>query len=196
MTSELDFRTNRQDRSMQPEKAFIRDAGAFDAEAIAHVHIESSQDSYAPLAREWPTPDVRDRIARWARSLEVSVGDPKLVDLVATLEGVVVGFIGGGPARRSDVGAELEVYVIHVLPKHRGKGFGGHLWSAACERLRGNALPTMYVETLAELRCCSFYEAHGGVVASRAPRTSHGGLVTGLVYIWPAGRSHERIVRP
>jgi GNAT superfamily N-acetyltransferase len=189
----LNTETDR-DRSMQ--QALIREASTFDAEGIAHVHIESSRDSYAPLAREWPTPDVPDRIARWGRSLEASAGDPKLVDFVATLDGVVVGFIGGGPARRSDIGAELEVYVVHVLPKHRGKGFGGQLWSAACERLRGDPLPSMYVETLAELRCCSFYEAHGGVVARRAPRTSHGGLVTELVYIWPAGRSNERIVRP
>jgi hypothetical protein len=53
----------------------------------------------------------------------------------------------------------------------------------------------MYVETLAELRCCSFYEAHGGEVASRVPRNLHGGAVTGVVYLWPRGRSHARVVR-
>jgi GNAT superfamily N-acetyltransferase len=174
---------------MQAQQALIREARASDAAAIAHVHIESSEDAYAPLFQEWPAPDVPARIARWASSLEASVVDPERVDLVATLDGVVIAFIGAGPARRKDIAAEVEVYVIHVLPKHRGKGLGSQLWSAACSRLRGNALPPMYVETLAELRCCSFYEAHGGEVTSRTQRRSHGAVVTDLVYMWPRGRS-------
>lgn len=180
---------------MQTQQALIRRARASDADAIAHVHVESSQDAYAPLATEWPTPDLAARIARWASSLEASHLDPKRVDLVATLAGFVVAFIGAGPARRKDLGAELEVYVIHVLPRHRGKGLGNQLWSAACEGIRGGALSAMYVETFAELRCCSFYEAHGGEVMSRTPDTFHGGTVTKLVYVWPTGTPNELIAR-
>ena len=171
--------------------SLIREARAPDAEAIARVHVESSQDAYAPLARDWPTPDVPARVARWASSLEGSALDPRRVDLVATVDDVVVGFIGAGPARRTDLEAELEVYVIHVLPAHRASGLGSQLWAAACQRLRGEHLAAMYVETLAELRCCSFYEARGGEVASRVPSTFHGGAATAVVYIWPNGRSNE-----
>ena len=182
-------------RRMQAQQALIREARASDAEAITRVHVESSQDAYAPLAREWPTPDLPARVARWAISLEASALDPRQVDLVATVDDVVVGFIGGGPARRTDIEAELEVYVIHVLPGHRARGLGSQLWAAACRRLRGENLAAMYVETLAELRCCSFYEAHGGEVASRVPSTFHGGAVTAVVYIWPKGRSNAPIAR-
>jgi GNAT superfamily N-acetyltransferase len=179
--------------SRQP---LIREAHPPDAEAIARVHLASSAEAYAPLARAWPAPDLPARIAGWVRSLEASVADPRCVDLVATLDGAVVAFIGGGPGRRKELAAELEVHVVHVLPEHRGRGLGSQLWSAACGRLRGDALASMYVETLAELRCCSFYEAHGGVVTSRAPRAFHGSLLTELVYVWPPGRSHERSVPP
>jgi ribosomal protein S18 acetylase RimI-like enzyme len=172
-------------------QALIREARVSDAEAIARVHIESSQEAYAPLARDWPAPDLPTSTARWVRSLEASQADSKRFELVASLNGVVVGFIGAGPARRKDIEAELEVYVIHVLPEHRGKGFGSQLWRAACERLRRQTLAAMYLETLAELRCCSFYEAHGGDVLSRTSEMFHGGAVTKVVYIWPQGRPND-----
>jgi ribosomal protein S18 acetylase RimI-like enzyme len=180
---------------MQAQQALIRDARVSDAESITRVHVESSQDAYAPLAREWPKPDLPARVARWSSSLEASASDAKAVDLVATLEDVVVGFIGGGPGRRTNIEAELEVYVIHVLPGHRARGVGSQLWAAACRRLRGGNLGAMYVETLAELRCCSFYEAHGGEVVNRFPSTFHGGSVMAVVYVWPKGRSNEPIAR-
>ena len=183
-------------RRMQPEQAIVREARSSDAEAITRVHVESSRDAYAPLAREWPAPDLPARIARWAISLEASALDPRQVDLVATVDDVVVGFISGGPARRTDIDAELEVYVIHVLPDHRARGLGSQLWAAACRRLRGDDLAAMFVETLAELRCCSFYEARGGDVASRVPRTFHGAAATAVVYIWPKGRSNEPTAVP
>ena len=169
----------------------VREAGTFDAEGIARVDIESSQVSFAPLARHWPPPDLAARAAWWASLLEASLADSKRVDFVATVDDLVVGFVGGGPARRSDVPARVEIYVIHVLPDNRGNGIGGQLWNVACGLLRGTSRAPLYVETLAELRCCSFYETHGGEVLTRNPSTLHGGVVTQLVYIWPEGTSNE-----
>lgn len=173
----------------------IREARASDAKAIAYVHIESSRHAYAPLAKEWPTPDWEARRTQWASLLVASQTDTKRADFVAELNEGVVAFIDAGPARRKDVGAEVEIYVIHVLPEHRGKGLGSELWRAATKRLRGESLRAMYVNTLAELRCCAFYEARGGKVASRSPRVFHGGAVTDVVYLWPTGSSSELIVR-
>jgi GNAT superfamily N-acetyltransferase len=165
----------------------LRQACPSDSQAIARVHVASSQDAYAPLAQEWQCLDVPERATRWASSLSGSQLDPRRVDLVATLAGVVIAFISAGPARRRDLGVALEVYVIHVLPQHRGRGVGSQLWNAACALLRGEALSAFYIETFAELRCCSFYEAHGGKVMSRMPEAFHGSTVTKLVYVWPAG---------
>ena len=164
----------------------IREARASDAEAIARVHLKSSEDAYAPLAREWRGPDLEANTARWHKWLGA---DPDLLrlDLLLELEGNVVAFVGGGSARRSDIGADVEIRVIHVLPEFRGKGLGAQLWSAATKRLRGEQLRSMYVATLAELRCCSFYEAHGGAVASRSARDFHGNAATDVIYLWPLG---------
>lgn len=172
------------------QHATIREARASDAEAIARVHLKSSEDAYGQLAKEWRGPNLEANTARWQKWLEVDP-DPCRIDLVLELEGTVVAFVGGGSARRSDIGAEVEIRVIHVLPELRGKGLGEQLWSAATQRLRGEQLKSMFVATVAELRCCSFYEAHGGTVASRSPRDFHGTTATDVIYLWPLGHPSE-----
>lgn len=174
----------------------IRSAEANDSRGIASVHLKSSEDAYAPLAEAWPASDLARREAHWRRRFQTESGEPNRVDLVAELDGCIVGFVSAGSARRTDDGAEVEVYVIHVLPSHRGKGIGRLLWKEACGRVRGPELRAMYVDTLGELRCCSFYEAHGGQVVHRRPRDFHGGAVTEVVYIWPLGSSSELRSKP
>jgi ribosomal protein S18 acetylase RimI-like enzyme len=176
---------------MDLDATIVRKAWPSDAEGIARVHITSSEDSYAPLARDWPAQDLSARTRNWAVSLRASLEDASRVDLVATVHGVVVGFISGGPARRSDLAIPVEVYVVHVLPEYRGRGVGSQLWELACTTLRGPARVALYVDTLAELPCCAFYEARGGDVLTRVAGTFHGAVVTQLVYIWPAGKPHR-----
>lgn len=170
---------------MSTHAILVRPATVADATAIAHVHIESSTDAYAPLAKAWPVPDLEKR-ARWWAELLTNAGDDR-ADLVAVRDGVVVGFISGGPTRESKVDATLEIYVVHVLPNERGTGVGSALWRDACARLRGPTLRSMIVDTFAELRCCDFYEARGGVVAHRERELFHGGEPTGVIYRWPDG---------
>lgn len=172
---------------MSIERAFIRRARQSDAEGIAHVHIASGDDSLAPLAHEWPVSDVVRRAEQWAASLQVA----DRLYVVATVADQVVGFIGGGPPRRQETPDAVEIYVVHVLPAHRGKGIGGLLWDLACTTLRGPALAPLYLETLAELPCCAFYDARGGEVLTRRAGTFFGGAVTHLAYYWPAGKSHQ-----
>lgn len=170
--------------------AVIRPALPIDAEGIARVHITSADHSLAPLARQWPAADLSRRTLQWATSLQ-SAGR---VDLVAVLEDRVVGFIGGGPPRQGDIPGAVELYVVHVLPSHRGAGIGARLWDVACTTLRGPALAPLYLETLAELPCCAFYDVRGGVVLTRRAGTFFGAEVTHLTYFWPEGRSHQRLL--
>jgi ribosomal protein S18 acetylase RimI-like enzyme len=173
------------------QEGVIREARTFDIDAIVRVHIESTQDAYAPLARTWPAPDRDVKKAHWASWLSEDGQDRNRVDLVVEVERSVVAFVSAGPARQRDIGAEFEIYVIHVLPEYRGAGIGGRLWNEVCKRVRGESLRSLYVATIAELRCCSFYEAHGGEIASRRPRMFHGAPVTDVVYVWSAGASNE-----
>jgi hypothetical protein len=174
--------------TMSGERAVIRRARQADADGTARVHIASADDALAPLARQWPASDINRRTEQWVKSLQ-AVGR---LDMVATVADQVVGFIGGGPPRQQDIPGAVEIYVIHVLPTHRCAGVGGQLWDVTCTTLRGPALAPLYLETLAELPCCAFYDVRGGEVLTRAVGTFYGGEVTHLAYYWPAGKPHER----
>jgi ribosomal protein S18 acetylase RimI-like enzyme len=173
---------------MSLAQAVVRRAQLADVEGIARVHIASADDSLAPLAREWPVADFARRVEHWHSSLQAA----DRVDMVATVADQVVGFIGGGPPRKQSVPGAVELYVVHVLPRHRGTGIGGQLWDVACSSLRGPARAPFYLETLAELPCCTFYDARGGEVLTRTAGTFCGGAVTHLTYFWPAGKPHQR----
>jgi ribosomal protein S18 acetylase RimI-like enzyme len=162
----------------------VRRACVGDARAIALVHIASSDDVYAPLAAEWPADDPDERTARWARNLGE---ENRLVLVAADADRSVIGFVTGGPARRREPDAELEIYGIHVFPGDRGRGVGDALWNAACRDLRGLDLKAMYVDTLAELRVCSFYERRGGKVVERAVTDWYGAQRTHVTYRWALG---------
>lgn len=174
--------------SRPDERAVIRHARPADAEGIARVHIASADDSLAPLARAWQASDLVRRTEQWAASLQAV----DRLDLVATVANQVVGFIGGGPPRQQRIPGCVEIYVVHVLPAHRGGGIGGQLWDLACTTLRGPAHAPLYLETLAELPCCTFYDARGGEVFTRTAGTFYGGAVTHVAYCWPAGKPHQR----
>lgn len=167
--------------------ASVRSATVEDAEAIGSVHAVSSDEAYGPLARDYQATPAEERARFWRALLARAQSDPRRVDLVAEAHGDVIGFLSAGPARRQDVGADLEVYVIHVLPEQRGRGVGRQLWAEGCGRLRGVELPSMLVETYAQLRCCTFYEARGGRVVERVPDVYDGGEVTRVVYHWARG---------
>jgi GNAT superfamily N-acetyltransferase len=163
----------------------LRTAGIDDAAAIAAVHISSSDEAYAPLAAEWSGGDLVARTASWATTL--AKDNRELVMVAEDTTGMVIGFVGGGRARRPEPAAEVEIYVIHVYPDHRGRGVGDALWRAACGKLRGSSLVATYVDTLAELRCCSFYARRGGVVVERRTTDFHGASRTHVTYRWAHG---------
>lgn len=174
----------------------IRSAQVADARSIARVHIASSEEAYRRLAGAWKVLDEAELARKWEGWLTAAQDDPMRVEMVAEVDGDVVGFATAGPARRDDLEANLELYVIHVLPSHRGRGVGGRLWSAICGEVRGAELKSFYVATFAELRCCSFYEARGGELVERELGHYQGGEVTKLVYRWPQGRSNDERSHP
>jgi hypothetical protein len=82
----------------------IRPARPGDAEAIAHVHVETWQAAYRGLVPDehLDSLDVDARAERWLRLLSEDEPGPSVgvVDrpvLVAVIDAVVVGFATGGP---------------------------------------------------------------------------------------------------
>lgn len=131
------------------------------------MHIASSEDAYRPLAAEWTLPDPLVREAMWRETLRK--------DALVFVTGDA--FVHGGPARRAEPGVANEVYAIHVLPAARGSGVGTALWLAMRKELGA-----LYVDTLAELACCRFYERHGGERIEERPLLFHGADRTHVTY--------------
>ncbi len=176
---------------MSSPTVHVRTATPSDADAIARVHSASADEAYAPLAAQWPATPWSERVRGWTMRLATPGGPRGPVTNVALVDDKVVGFASAGPARRTDVNATLELYVIHVLARHRADGIGGALWERTCNVVRGDALLAMFVQSFAELRSHSFYQARGGVQTHRTPDALHGGPVTRVVFHWPQGRSHS-----
>lgn len=172
-------------------RPLIRNARVGDARSLARVHVASSAEAYRRLALDRTSLDEEEQARRWDRWLTAGRDDPSRVEMVAEADGDIVGFVTAGPARRDDLDTRLEVYLIHVLPAHRGRGLGGRLWSAACGEVRGTELRSLHVATLAGLRCCAFYEARGGEVVEREPGSYQGGEVTKIAYRWAQGQSSQ-----
>jgi ribosomal protein S18 acetylase RimI-like enzyme len=117
--------------------------GIADALDSARSHASTSRRPTTRTHRSRSTGRrlISSRAAFWRSALATARDDR--ADLVALDRDDIVGFISGGPRRESDIEAEVEIYVIHVLPSHRGRGVGTALWTAACARLRGPTLRSM-----------------------------------------------------
>ena len=78
---------------MSVHPVHVRQAIVADAAAIAQVHVESSEEAYAPLAEAWTPGDVEERARQWGLRLAAPPDGPWFA-LVAERDGAVAGFIG------------------------------------------------------------------------------------------------------
>jgi len=132
----------------------IRPAVPSDAEAIARVHVQAWNETYPHIlsAELLASVTVEDRTRRWQRILRQAEGQ----QFVAEAGGIIVGFVGTGPARDDDAPCPLELYSIYLLASHHGSGAGQALLDAAIgER-------PAYLWVAAEnLRAQAFYRRNG-----------------------------------
>src|ERR1700737_3403553 len=105
----------------------IRPATPDDAEAIAHVHVQSWLTTYAGIVPQayLSTLDETARTASWREWLALTV---KV--LVAELDGQIVGFASGGPLREPLQNYDAELYAIYLLQPAQGRGVGTSLLKA------------------------------------------------------------------
>lgn len=147
----------------------IRDADTADAGAIASVHIQAWQETFAGIlpAEYLAGFSLRRRTAAWADALEA--GRPAEINLVVEADGdEIVGFAAGGPERDGDSTYSGELYAICVLRPYQRRGFGRGLISAAADRLLLHGFRSMLVWVLQDNRAaCSFVEALGGERVNR-----------------------------
>jgi GNAT superfamily N-acetyltransferase len=104
----------------------IRPGTPADAEAVARVHVETWQATYAHVL---PQDQLRNLSVE--NRAEMHRRSPPLV---AEVDGAVVGFVAVGPTL--DENGDGELYAIYVHPEHWGTGVGRALMAAGEERLR------------------------------------------------------------
>jgi len=176
----------------EPVRSLIRPASVADAEAIARVHVESWQTTYAgKLPQSYIDQlTVERRTAYWTSSLQRE-GSLRGTFLACDEWGQVVGFVGCGPIRGTVGGYDGEIYVIYLLESAQRLGYGRALLSAAAIHLTALGLESMMLWVLGDNHNArSFYSAlHGIDLGLARTEEVHGLTVSESAYGWPSLRN-------
>jgi GNAT superfamily N-acetyltransferase len=160
----------------------IRSAEIQDAAAIAHVHIQSWLTTYAGIvpAEYLASLNEAERASLWQDWLQRD-----LCVHVAELEGVIVGFVSGGPIREplGEYGAEM--YAIYLLQAAQGKGIGRQLVDALATALLARDFKNMAVWVLEQNPAVRFYERAGAQHLEGKQIEIGGALLTEIALGWP-----------
>lgn len=142
----------------------VRAAARDDAYDIARVRVETWRAAYAGLLPDAVLDGLdadaegRRRHALWAEY----TADPRNTQLVAEVDGEVVGFAATGPCRDDPPLPDGHLYAIYVLPSHWSTGAGHALLVAAEAALRSAGWTSAHLWVLdGNERAASFYERHG-----------------------------------
>jgi ribosomal protein S18 acetylase RimI-like enzyme len=138
-----------------------RKASPEDAEAIAHVQVDTWRTTYRGVV-----PDEHLEGLSYERGQEMwerILSDTKEAVFVAQdSDDSVVGFASCGSARGAEKEYAGELYAIYVTQAMQGKGIGRMLCQEVVRYLKGEGLDSMLVWVLAENPFRRFYAALGG----------------------------------
>lgn len=147
----------------------IRAAVSSDAAAIAQVHVDSWQSTYAGTidAAYLAALSVQRRQQMWTEVLtsrKLRCHEMVAVDIV----GKVVGFVSGGPNRSNHASAgheaepDGEIYALYLLAEFQKQGLGKKLFLTGLQRLQADGFYSCKVWVLKDNPATAFYERLGG----------------------------------
>ena len=147
----------------------LRQANVGDALGIAQIHVGTWQNAYLGMI-----PDsflqglsVEQRARNWIKVLESTNAESQTI--VAEIDEVIVGFIGIGPNRDSEVSDLGEVVAIYVDPNFQGQGVGSKLLHEGIQFLKNQGLKGAVLWVLDEnTRTRVWYESHGWSVTGKS----------------------------
>lgn len=112
--------------------AVIRPVEEADAESLGRVHATCWHETYDHLLSRAALAQLRpERLAAMWRRFK-SQG-PQYRQVVALVDGEVVGFSGSGPGRDNDKHAPHELYFIYLLDAQHGTGIGQRLFDSVVD---------------------------------------------------------------
>jgi len=164
---------------------FVRAALRDDADAIAHIFVESWRDTYAgllPVNYLVRMSEIRQRLL-WLR--EIAHRGPHDGVIVAEHDEYgVIGFASFGPARDRAMGYDGEIYTLYVDPNHVGRGAGHALMRAAFVRLYSEGFQSAVIWALKGNPARFFYETEGGRIVAERPGAVAGKPVREIGFGW------------
>lgn len=142
----------------------VRRAEPQDAPVVARVHTASWRQAYRGLLPQeyLDALSVEARTKTWAKAFSQLPGQTP-TNLVAELDGQIIGFTCVGPSRDDDTDtATCELWGLYLDPAHWGAGHGHTLHTEALDvaRASGAAAAILWVLTTNQ-RARHFYESHG-----------------------------------
>ena len=167
----------------------IRPATPDDAPEIAHVHIESWRTTYAGIVPDEYLAALNEpeRTAAWQEWLTRDIPV-----YVASLDGKVVGFIGGGPIREPIETYGAELYAIYLLRHAQGQGIGRQLLKQLVTTLRSNGFHSTVAWVLEQNPAKHFYIRTGAQLLASKEIEIGGATLTEVAYGWPDLQLLER----
>lgn len=167
------------------EVVVVRPALPRDADAIARVHVETWQSTYAGLVPSdyLARMSVAKSSPQWHRAAAKAEKGNDL--LVAEIDEEVVGFVSFGPSRAEKMPYGGEVYALYIAVDWQGQGLGRRLLITAMEALAKEGHAGAVVWVLAANPSRFFYQAMGGQQAGERQEAFAGTELEELAYAWP-----------
>jgi len=170
----------------------IRPAQYEDAEAIAHVQVESWKTTYAGIVPQafLDTFDIPQRIPKW-HDLLSTPNSPIFVAQDKDPTSTIVGFISGGPTREQSVPPDAprydaELYAVYLLESSQRHGLGRTLTQTLAAALNQQGFQSLLVQVLEQNPAVTFYQHLGAVEIARTTIHIGGADLPELTLAWPS----------
>jgi GNAT superfamily N-acetyltransferase len=170
----------------------IRQATADDAEAIAHVIVDTWRTAYRGIVPDEVLTNLsHEEFARnYRQSFEEQETRTTFTLVAEDGQDQVVGVASTAPTLQSDAPYTVQIRVLYVLPTHQGLGVGWALVRAAAEQLAAQGHGAMVIWVLrANTPARRFYEALGGHLIGERRRELLGFVGEEVAYGWPELRA-------
>jgi len=147
----------------------IRNAVPADAEQITRAHVESWKTTYRGIFPDDWLDKSPETIAKNIENRRVRIAqDPDLgwPEIVAEVDGKIVGLASGGVNRNPDFPYQADLCAIYLLKEYQNQGIGKLLVRSFAELVLKNRMQSMIIWALEENhKARRFYEKLGGKVA-------------------------------
>ncbi len=151
---------------IETQKINYRPASIEDAAAVAKVHVESWQKSFAGIVPQEFLDNLN--VEKRKKAFEERLGEASYKMFVAedSKKGIV-GFADFGKARERGFEFKAELYAIYLLREFQGKGIGENLFRLCQKAMFDEGFDSMYLMALAVSPYKSFYEKMGGQIVGK-----------------------------